>query len=191
MAKLDDFSQSQQFLISVGKEKGEMIDRLIKDANPKTALELGAFVGYSAVRTARLLPEGAMLLSIEKSPLHAAIATKIVEFAGLQPKVKILVGGAADVIPKLRAKYGVEKLDYVFLDHAMELFKQDLKVIEENNLLKKGTVLVADNVVIPGAPDYLEYVRTSPKYKSSFSAFDVEAMDGLADGMEVSVVVQE
>lgn len=41
---------------------------------------------------ARLLPEGGMLYSIEKNALNAAIATKICEFAGLQSKVKIIVG---------------------------------------------------------------------------------------------------
>ncbi|KAG5275332.1 hypothetical protein AALO_G00146260 [Alosa alosa] len=35
-------------------------------------------------------------------------------------------------------------------------------------LLRKGTVVLADNVICPGAPEYLEYVRTSPAYLSSF-----------------------
>jgi predicted O-methyltransferase YrrM len=33
-------------LINVGKEKGEFLDQIIKDANPQVAVELGAFVGY-------------------------------------------------------------------------------------------------------------------------------------------------
>jgi len=36
-------------LISVGKEKGEVFDQLLKDANPTVAVELGAFVGYRKI----------------------------------------------------------------------------------------------------------------------------------------------
>ncbi|CAJ0936051.1 unnamed protein product [Ranitomeya imitator] len=32
------------------------------------------------------------------------------------------------------------------------------------NLLKKGSVVLADNVIVPGAPDFLEYVRTCGRY---------------------------
>lgn len=45
--------------------------------------------GYSALRIARNLPEGGRLLSVEKDELFAAIATKIIEFAGLDDKVPL------------------------------------------------------------------------------------------------------
>jgi hypothetical protein len=56
---------------------------------PFRCLEIGTYCGYSALRIARNLPDNGTLLSVEKDPLFAAIATKIVEFAGLEKKVKV------------------------------------------------------------------------------------------------------
>jgi len=61
--------------------------------------------------------------------------------------------------------------------------------MEENNLLRKGSILVADNVIIPGAPAYLEYVRNNPKYKSSLSTATMESI-GLEDGLEISICLE-
>jgi hypothetical protein len=73
------------------------------------------FLCYSAIRTARLLEDGAKLYSIEMSPLNAAIATKVVEHAGLAHKVKIIIGTGESVIPKLRSKYGIGEYHLVQL----------------------------------------------------------------------------
>jgi predicted O-methyltransferase YrrM len=43
-----------------------------------------------------------MLFSIEFDPLHAAIATKIVEWAGLSQKVKVLIGVAETRIEQVK-----------------------------------------------------------------------------------------
>lgn len=59
----------------------------VKKRAPKVAVELGGYCGYSAVRIGRLLPEGSRFISMEINPLFAAIATKIVELAGLSHKV--------------------------------------------------------------------------------------------------------
>merc|ERR550532_1750468 len=67
----------------------DMLDRLVKEKAPSSALELGTYCGYSALRIARGLPEHGQLVSIEVDPLFGAIATKIVEYAGLGQKVKI------------------------------------------------------------------------------------------------------
>jgi catechol O-methyltransferase len=43
----------------------------------------------------------------------------------------------------------------VFIDHAQHMFLPDLKLMEQHSLIASGTVLVTDNVIYPGAPDYL------------------------------------
>jgi catechol O-methyltransferase len=122
------------------------------------------------------------------NPLYAAIATKIVEYAGLDNHVKILVGNATKHISTLKAKYGVQKIDVLFLDHWKDAYLPDLKLFEESGLLQKGTVIVADNVVFPGAPGYLEYIRAAKdKYESKFIESNLEYSNDIVDGFEVSV----
>ena len=63
-------------------------------------------------------------------------------------------------------KEGLKKIDLLFLDHSEELYAQDFKVVEGLGLLKKGAMVVADNVVRPGAPEYRALVRNMDGWKS-------------------------
>ena len=57
--------------------RGSALDSAIRTKQPKTAMEIGAYCGYTAVRMGRLMPAGSKLVSIEIDPLYAAIATKV------------------------------------------------------------------------------------------------------------------
>ncbi|XP_023390489.1 catechol O-methyltransferase, partial [Pteropus vampyrus] len=44
--------------------------------------------------------------------------------------------------------------------------------LQEYGLLRKGTVLLADNVIVPGAPDFLAHVRGSSRFECThFSSY--------------------
>ena len=152
--------------MNVGDRKGEILDAELKKAMPKVVVELGAYCGYSALRIGRLLAPGAHLYSIEINPLNAAIATKIVEFAGLKDKVTIIVGTVATKAQTLKEKYGVKKIDLLFLDHLKTAYKPDFIQLEKDGFIQSGSVAVADNCLFPGCPDYVEYVATNPNYIS-------------------------
>ena len=53
---------TQSFMINVGDEKGEILDAAIRRAAPRRLLELGTYCGYSALRMARVMPDGAQLV---------------------------------------------------------------------------------------------------------------------------------
>src|SRR3954449_7250427 len=62
---IDEYAYQQKFLINVGDEKGAILDAALRKAEPKLILELGAYIGYSGLRMARVMPEGARIVSIE------------------------------------------------------------------------------------------------------------------------------
>lgn len=47
------------------------------------------------------------------------------------------------------------------------MYLADAKLILESGTLQPGSLLVADNVLIPGAPDYLEFVENSPLFSTT------------------------
>jgi catechol O-methyltransferase len=49
------------------------------------------------------------------------------------------------------------------MDHWEDAYLQDLKLIEELGFLHEGSWILADNTDVPGAPEYLEYVRSEKK----------------------------
>ena len=66
---------------------------------PQVALELGTYVGYSAITTARKLPVGGKLYGIEPNPIHVRIAREMIQHAGLSHKAEIIPGILETAIP--------------------------------------------------------------------------------------------
>lgn len=161
---IDDFGHKTEWLMNVGDEKGALLKNEIVKKQPKVAVEFGSYLGYSAVLMASNMPAGSHLYSVDIDPLHSAIATKIVEFAGLKDRVTFLVGTVEDKLHQLQSKYGVSTIDLLFIDHHKAHYLKDLKQVEQLGFLKKGSVVVGDNILYPGAPDYREYVRNNPNY---------------------------
>ncbi|KAG8597328.1 hypothetical protein GDO81_002250 [Engystomops pustulosus] len=174
---IDNYCNKEEWAMNVGDQKGLILDNIVNESNPCVLLELGTYCGYSAVRIARLLKPGAHLYTVEFNPAFAAVAKQMIEFAGVQDKVQILEGNTQDIIPQLKKKYEVDTLDFVFIDHWKDKYLEDTKLLEKCNLLRKGTVVLADNVIVPGAPDFLEYVRTCGRYDCTNYPSFLEYMD--------------
>jgi catechol O-methyltransferase len=162
---IDDFAYHRSFLINVGDEKGKILDAAIRRTKPRQLLELGTYCGYSALRAARMMPEGARLVSIEFNAENAAIAGRIWDHAGIGDELTVLVGTLGDggaTIAELESEQGFApgSLDFVFIDHDKSAYLPDLELILDRGWLHPGSIVVADNVRRPGAPDYREFMRT-------------------------------
>lgn len=161
---MDDFAAQEDFLISVGPDKARIAADIITTKRPSALVELGGYIGYSAILFADAMSrtniQDPLLWSLEASQEFADIATSLVNLAGLSHIVKIIVGPAEESLRRLKAD-GVwsNGIDVLFLDHVEDLYEHDLEVCEELTLMKPGTVILADNALRPGAPDYVKYVR--------------------------------
>jgi catechol O-methyltransferase len=161
---IDEFGYGHSYLINVGDEKGGLLDAAIRRAAPQRLLELGTYCGYSALRTARVMPEDAHLWSIEFNAANAAIARRVVDHAGASDRVTVVVGTLGDgrvTIAALERDHGFEpgSVGFVFLDHAKEAYLPDLERILDHEWLAPGAIVVADNVRFPGVPGYRDHMR--------------------------------
>lgn len=161
---IDRFAYSKSFLINVGDEKGAILDAAIRRTKPKLLLELGTYCGYSALRTIRAAPADAHLVTVEYNADNAAIAKSIFEHAGIADRVTIVNGTLGDggkTAARLRDTHGFAKgaLDFAFIDHAKEAYLPDLELILREGWLRLGAVVVADNVKVPGAPEYHAFMK--------------------------------
>jgi catechol O-methyltransferase len=162
---IDDFAYHRSFLINVGDEKGKILDAAIRRTKPRQLLELGTYCGYSALRAARMMPEGARLVSIEFNAENAAIARRIWDHAGIGEELTVLVGTLGDggaTTAALESEHAIKggSLDFVFIDHDKSAYLSDLELILDRGWLHPGSIVVADNVRRPGAPDYRKFMRT-------------------------------
>ncbi|KAM9178879.1 catechol O-methyltransferase isoform 1-T5 [Mergus octosetaceus] len=183
---IDTYCSQKEWAMNVGNEKGLILDKTVEEINPSVALELGTYCGYSAVRIARLLKAGARLLTVEFNPEFAAIAKQMIEFAGVQDKVTLIEGPSEEIIPQLKKKYEVDTLDFVFVDHWKDKYTPDTILLQECSLLRKGSVLLADNIIVPGAPEFVNYIRNNPRFQCTNYPSHLEYMK-VQDAMEKAV----
>ena len=153
--------------MNVGDDKGRIVAELIADVKPQTMVELGGYVGYSALLFGDAVRKagGKRYFSLERNPEFAAVIMSLVDLAGLSDVVKVIVGPSADSIRRLHADGVLKSIDLMFLDHYKPAYTTDLKLCEHLQLVTPGTVLAADNVIKPGNPPYLRYVRSSVEEK--------------------------
>ncbi len=156
---IDEFCYERSFMINVGDEKGELLDAALGRADPRLILELGTYCGYSALRMARAMPEGARVVSIEFNAANAAIARRIWDHAGIADQLSVVVGTLGDggkTMEVLEAEHGFEagSVGFVFIDHDKAAYLPDLQRILQRGWLPTGSIVVADNIKTPGAPDY-------------------------------------
>lgn len=127
----------------------EFISRMIK---PDRILEIGTFTGYSAIFMARGLAPGGMLHTIDINDELSETALHYFREAGIQNSVKLHVGNALDIIPRLN-----EIFDLVYIDADKEEYISYYELVLPK--VKDGGFILADNVlwggkVLPGSADH-------------------------------------
>ena len=171
LSALDVFSQSNRFLMNVGPEKGELIQKLVKEIGPQAkVLELGGFVGYSAILMSQHLGEGGKLISVESHNVSANVVTAMLEYAGLQDVTEVVHMRSDEYINQAKAVF-----DLVLLDHWMDLYLEDTQKMIEKGLIREGTIIVADNVgPIFGSNSYVDWVQEQADFVSERYEFQLE-----------------
>ena len=134
--------------ISVSPSQGKWLQLLARIQQARTILEIGTLGGYSTLWLARALPAGGRLITLELDPKHADVARTNFARAGLSDAIELRLGSALDTLPQLVAE-GRGPFDLIFIDADKpgypDYFAWALK------LSRRGTVIIADNVVRNGA----------------------------------------
>jgi predicted O-methyltransferase YrrM len=134
--------------ISVTPNQGKLLQLLAQVQGARNILEIGTLGGYSTIWLARALPPGGRLITLEFEPKHAEVARANISRAGLTNVVELRVGPALETLPQLAAERR-GPFDFIFIDADKNnypgYFTWALK------LSRRGTLIVADNVVRKGA----------------------------------------
>ncbi|XP_042316201.1 transmembrane O-methyltransferase [Sceloporus undulatus] len=180
----DHWSIHCEYLSNLGPQKAKILERLIYEKAPLTVLELGTYCGYATIVIAQALPLGARIYSVEMDTRKAAVAEKVIRLAGFDDDtVELIVGPSEDIIPQLKEKYGLLRADLVFMDHGIRGYLRDLQMLEAHDLLPEGATVLADNIIFPGAPRFLQYAKACGKYKWRVHRTSLPYFRGIPDGM--------
>lgn len=162
IAGMDWFAYHRSWLISIGDEKGQLLDDAVRRSESRLALELGTYCGYSALRIARAAPS-TVVFSVERFLENAAAARRIWTHAGVADRITCAIGMISDGGHTLdllqQCGVGAGMVDFLLLDHDKNAYVPDLCSIAARGWFHPGSVVLADNVKFPGAPKYLAYMR--------------------------------
>lgn len=120
-------------------ETAKFIDFFTATMQPKYILEIGTAIGFSASLMAQHLQADGHLTTIDRYEKMYERAKENFRKLGLEDRITLIEGDAADVLPTLTGQF-----DLIFMDSAkakyIEFYPECMR------LLRKGGVLIIDDV---------------------------------------------
>ena len=163
----DVLGSSGLWLKVAGGSKAEVLSAAVCRAPSRgSILEIGTYCGYSAIRMAMACP-GVCIITLEVDPAHMVIARNLFVFAGLAHVVDVWTGHSKDLLHRIHLRHGgKDDLQFrsVFMDQKGSRYVEDLEMLENQGLLLPDAIVVADNVLKPGAPLFLWRLVKSGAY---------------------------
>ncbi|MBI4439371.1 O-methyltransferase [Candidatus Woesearchaeota archaeon] len=155
--ELERFGERNAGLYNIPPETGAFLSMLVHISKAKNILEVGTSNGYSALW---LAAGRGKVTTIEADPVKVKMAAENFRRSKLG-NITLVQGNALREIPKLKGTF-----DFLFLDATKEEYFSYLNLAYPR--LSKGAVIAADNAINFGKymEDYLNYVRSSKKFKS-------------------------
>ena len=126
-----------------GHVQGKFLAFISSLLKPMRILEIGTFVGYSALYLSKGLQKGGRLHTIELRAEDAATATENFRRANALDKIILHTGNALDIVPSLN-----ETWDMVFIDADKTNYSNYYKLVLPN--VRKEGLIIADNVLFHG-----------------------------------------
>ena len=138
----------ENYIPIIKRDTENLLKFVLKMQNPKSILEIGCAVGYSAI--IMLENSDADIVTVEKMPERVEEAKKNIKYANLEDRAKIIEGDAGEILESLVNEN--KKFDFIFMDAAKAQYITWLPMVKA--LLKDKVIIFSDNCLQEG--DLLE-----------------------------------
>lgn len=138
----------ENYIPIIKRDTENLLKFVLKMQNPKSILEIGCAVGYSAI--VMLENSDADIVTVEKMPERVEEAKKNIKYANLEDRAKIIEGDAGEILERLVNEN--KKFDFIFMDAAKAQYITWLPTVKA--LLKDKGIIFSDNCLQEG--DLLE-----------------------------------
>jgi len=150
----------QESIPIVGPVVGELLYILAGAIRAQNILEVGTATGYSAIYLARACePVNGRVVTLEHDSSMAARARQNFQEAGLGDRVDVRVADALQTLNRLDGEF-----DLIFIDIEKKDYINALP--DCHRLLRKGGLLVADNVGFKDADVFNRAIADHPDWRS-------------------------
>jgi predicted O-methyltransferase YrrM len=177
--------------MQIAPEQGQFMALLIQLMGAKTALEVGVFTGYSALRVALALPPEGRLVACDVNPDYTAIAQRYWEQAGVAHKIDLRLGPATETLAQLIAEGAQNRFDFAFIDadksNYPTYYEQALQLVRPGGLIAIDNVLWSGRVADPTVTD--NRTQTLRRFNTALAADSriVLSLVPIADGLTLAL----
>ncbi|KAA0874184.1 O-methyltransferase [Nitrincola tapanii] len=127
-----------------GRLVGRTLKLLAALTQPKQALEIGMFTGYSALSIAEGMPAEGRLICCETNPRAIEMAQRFFDRSEHGHKIEVRFGRALDTLETL----GDLELDFTFIDADKRSYLQYYEEVKKRT--RPGGLIILDNVLWSG-----------------------------------------
>jgi caffeoyl-CoA O-methyltransferase len=121
------------------------LDLIVRLLQPKRIIEIGAFIGLSAMTMARAMPPDGKLTTIEKFDHFADICRQNVGANGLADRITVIEGDAFEALDKIPKN---DLFDLAFIDGNKERYAHYFEALEPR--VRAGGLILVDDVFFHG-----------------------------------------
>jgi predicted O-methyltransferase YrrM len=134
--------------MQIAPEQGQFLQVLLGAIGASNTLEVGVFTGYSTTVTALALPPDGRVIACDLNEEFTSIARRYWKEAGVEHKIELRLGPAAETLRALLEEHRAETFDFVFID--ADKTSYDLYYELALKLTRKGGLIALDNMLWHG-----------------------------------------
>jgi len=123
--------------------QGRVLSMLSKMLRPKVVLEIGTYLGYSALCFAEGLAAGGKVITLDVNEDTNKVARSFIEKSQYAGRIEFHLGNAVEIIPKLS-----ETFDLVFIDADKPNYTNYYNLVFDK--VRPDGFIIADNVLWSG-----------------------------------------
>lgn len=209
LAAVDEYCTEEQWMYHIGREKGEALKDFMSECidmhkssqrrNRRLVIvDVGTYCGYSAILLAKSVMEldpelDFHVYTTEISTQNIMVASSMILMAKLQPYITVLpFQPSVESLSNLLRTKKIMQIDFLFLDHAKDMYLEDLQQLERNGFIKKGSHVAADNVVFNRLDGYRNHVmKLANRFvtETRLAQVKLEYSDDIKDGIGASTLL--
>jgi O-methyltransferase len=173
--------------MQIAPEQGQFMAFLLRMMGAERCLEVGTYTGYSALVCAQALPAHGRLVALDVSKEWTDIARRYWRAAGVEEKITLRLGPAANSLKDLRDSDERGRFDFMFIDADKVGYRTYFEL--GLDLLRPGGVIAFDNVLWDGRvadPDVSDEdtlaIRELNQHLSGLTELDISLVP-IGDGL--------
>ena len=150
LARLREETSRLEFAgMQIGWDQARFMTFLLRCLDARKTIEVGVFTGYSTLITALALPDTGRIIACDINREWTDIAQKHWRKAGVDDKIDLRIGPAADTLDNVLADGNDESFDFAFID--ADKTGYDGYYERCLALLRPGGVITIDNALWGGS----------------------------------------